>query len=220
LSQWGLVNKTCFAGVDASWTIDMTALVFGFPIGEVWTLLPFFWVPKERVLELERKCMVPMSLWIEQGFVTATEGNAIDLRSVKEKIKWGWKMFDCQLLSYDRTNFRVEAMDLSDTEGFTVKEVPQGYQHLTEPTKFLLSAYKDRKIRHGNHPVLNWHASCLQLEYSGDLCRPAKPQRLKSAKRIDGMQATVTMLAEGRAAEENTIHYSGLKSLNSSRSNG
>jgi phage terminase large subunit-like protein len=177
-------------------------------------------VPKERVLEMERKCMVSMSHWVEQGFVTATDGNAIDMRSVKEKIKWGWRMFDCQLLSFDRTNFRVEAMDLSDNEGFAVKEVPQGYPHLNEATKFLLSAYEDRKIRHGNHPVLNWHASCLQLEYSRDLCRPTKPERLKSAKRIDGIQATVTLFAEARTAEETTIHYSGLKSLNSSRSNG
>jgi phage terminase large subunit-like protein len=213
LSQWGLVNKTCFAGVDASWTTDMTAVVFGFPINGIWTLLPFFWVPEERVLELERKCMVPMSHWVEQGFVTATKGNAIDLRSVKDRIKWGWQMFDCQLLSFDRTNFRVEAMELSDKEGFAVKEVPQGYGHLTEPTKFLLSAYEDGKIRHGNHPVLNWHASCLQLEYSRDLCRPTKPERLKSAKRIDGMQAAVTMFAEGRAAEEHTIHYTGLRSM-------
>lgn len=214
LSKWGLVNKTCFAGVDASWTIDMTALVFGFPIGDVWTLLPFFWVPKERVLDIERKCMVPMSYWIEQGFVEATPGNAIDLRAVKQRIRWGWQMFDCQLLSYDRTNFRVEAMELSDEDGFAVKEVPQSFMHLNEPTKFLLSAYEDGKIRHGNNPVLNWHASCLQLQYDRkDLCQPTKPERLKTAKRIDGIQATVTMLAEGRAAEENTIHYSGLRSL-------
>jgi len=214
MSKWGLVNKTCFAGVDASWTIDMTALVLGFPIGDSWTLLPFIWVPKERVLEIERKCMVPLSLWIEQGFVEATPGNAIDLRAVKKRIRWAHQMFDLQLISYDRTNFRVEAMELSDEDGFAVKEVPQSFMHLNEPTKFLLAAYEDGKIRHGNHPVTNWHASCLQLQYDRkDLCQPSKPERLKTAKRIDIMQAGITMLAEGRTAEENTIHYSGLRSL-------
>lgn len=214
LSKWGLVGKTCFAGVDASWTIDMTALVFGFLFGDVWTLLPFFWVPRERVLEMERKCMVPMSLWVEQGWVTATQGNAIDLRSVKDRIRWGHQMFDLQLIAYDRTNFRVEAMELLDEDGFTVKEVPQSFMHLNEPTKFLLGAYPDLKIRHGNHPVLNWHASCLQLQYDRkDLCQPTKPERLKSAKRIDGIQAAVTMFAEARAAEETTISYSGLRSI-------
>lgn len=214
ISKWGLIDRTCFAGVDASWTIDMTALVFGFPIDETWTLLPFFWVPKERVAEIERKCMVPLSLWVEQGFVTATPGNAIDLRSVKERIRWGWKMFDCQLLSYDRTNFRVEAMDLLDNDGFDVKEVPQTFLHLNEPTKFLLTACEDGNIRHGNNPVLNWHASCLQLQYDRkDLCQPTKPERLKSAKRIDGMQAIVTMLSEARTAGESTMTYSGLRSI-------
>lgn len=219
LSKWGLVDKTCFAGVDASWTQDMTALVLGFPIGESWTVLPFFWLPEEKIIEIERKTMVPLSHWVKQGFVTATPGNAIDLRSVKERIRWAHEMFNLQLISYDRTNFRVEAMELEDQEGFAIKEVSQSFMHLNEPTKFLLTAYEDGKIRHGNNPVLNWHASCLQLQYDKkDLCQPTKPERLKSAKRIDGMQALVTMLAEGRAAEENTIRYSGLRSLSPSRS--
>lgn len=202
ISKWGLIDRTCFAGVDASWTIDMTALVLGFPFDDdAWTLLPFFWIPKDKVSEIEQKCMVPIALWVEQGFVTATPGNAIDLRSVKERLRWAWKMFDCQMLSYDRTNFRVEAMDLMDNDGFNVKEVPQTFLHLNEPTKFLLTANEDSKFRHGNHPVLNWHASCLQLQYDRkDLCQPTKPERLKSAKRIDGMQALVTMLTEARAA--------------------
>ena len=105
-------------------------------------------------------------------------------------------------------------MELMD-EGLDAKEVPQNFMQLSNPTKFILSSYLDKRIRHGNHPVLNWHASCLQLKYDGkDLCQPTKPDRLKSAKRIDGMQAMATMLVPGLAAEENVIHYTGLRSLN------
>jgi phage terminase large subunit-like protein len=215
LSKWGLVGKKCFAGVDASWTQDSTALVLGFPIGDSWTIIPFVWVPQEKLLEIERKTMIPLSYWVQQGFVTATPGNAIDLRSVKERIRWAHQMFDLQLIAYDRTNFRVEAMELYDQDGFEVKEVPQNFMRLNEPTKFLLTAYEDGKIRHGNNPVLNWHASCLQLQYDRkDLCQPTKPERLKSAKRIDIMQALITMWAEARAAEGNTMTYTGLRSLN------
>ena len=52
-------------------------------------LLPFFWMPKDRVHELERVCRVPYATWIEQGFIEATPGNAIDLRAVKRRIRWG-----------------------------------------------------------------------------------------------------------------------------------
>jgi phage terminase large subunit-like protein len=62
VGTWGLAGKLCWAGVDASWTTDLTAVVFVFPPfddGEIWTLLPFFWMPKDRVHELERVCRVP-----------------------------------------------------------------------------------------------------------------------------------------------------------------
>jgi phage terminase large subunit-like protein len=217
LSKWKLKGQACFVGVDASWTTDMTAVVFGFPPdreGGIWTLLPFFYVPVERVESIERICRIPLQHWINQGFVKATAGNAIDLRSVKDLIRWGDRTFDLRELAYDRCNFRTEAMDLND-EGIPAVEVQQVFTQLSYPTKFLLSAYVDQRIRHGNHPVLNWHAACLQLQYDRkDGVQPTKPERLKSSKRIDGIQATVTMLNRGIAHEENgAISYTGLRSI-------
>lgn len=217
IRKWGLIERTCVVGVDASWTTDMTAVVFGFPPeydGGVWTLLPFFFVPVERVPQIERICRIPLQSWINQGFVTATAGNAIDLRSVKDRIRWGAQMFDVRELAYDRQNFRTEAMELND-EGIPAFEVPQNFLQLSYPTKFLLGAYVDQRIRHGNHPVLNWHAACMQLQYDRkDNVQPIKPERLKSSKRIDGIQATVTMLNRGIEHNENApVSYTGLRSV-------
>jgi phage terminase large subunit-like protein len=217
IRKWGLIDKPCLVGVDASWTTDMTAVVFGFPPerdGGVWKLLPFFFVPVERVPEIERICRVPLQSWINRGFVTATTGNAIDLRSVKDRIRWGDQMFELRELAYDRCNFRTEALELLD-EGITTTEVRQNFDQLSYPTKYLLAAYVDQRIQHGNHPVLNWHAACMQLQYDRkDNVQPTKPERLKSSKRIDGIQATVTMLNRGIAHEEDgTVSYTGLRSV-------
>jgi phage terminase large subunit-like protein len=204
IRQWGLLDQPCWAGVDASWGTDLTAVVFVFPPfdgGEVWTLLPFFWMPRERVVDLERVCRVPYGAWIDQGFITATPGNAIDLRAVLERIRWGREMFELREVPFDRFNFRSEAMNLID-DGIEAVEVQQGFAHLSHPTKFLLSSYLDQKIRHGNNPVFNWMASCLQLQYDHrDNCVPSKPERMKSAKRIDGLAATVTALTRAMVAE-------------------
>ena len=216
IHKWGLVDKPCWAGVDASWTTDLTAVVFVFPPfdgGETWTLLPFFWMPQERVAELERVCRVPHSTWIRQGFIEATAGNGIDMRAVKQRIHWGRELFELREMPFDRFNFRTQAMELLD-EGIEAVEITQSFLHLSHPTKFLLSAYVDQKIRHGNNPVLNWMASCLQLQYDHkDNCQPSKPERGKSAKRIDGIAATVTALARATVAQDNTITYTGLRSV-------
>jgi phage terminase large subunit-like protein len=91
-------------------------------------------------------------------------------------------------------------MNLVD-DGIQAVEIQQGFLQLSHATKFLLGAYLDQKIRHGNHPVLNWMASCLQLQYDHkDNCQPTKPERGKSAKRIDGIAATVTALTRALVA--------------------
>lgn len=216
ISKWGLVDRPCWAGVDASWTTDLTAVVFVFPPfgdSESWTLLPFFWVPREKVPHLERVCRAPFSDWVRRGFVSATPGNGIDMRAVKERIHWGRQLFELREVDYDRCNFRTQAMELGD-EGIDVIEVQQAFLHLSHPTKALLSLYPDGKLRHGNHPVLNWMAGCLQLQYDHkDNCQPIKPERLKSTKRIDGIAATVTALSRALVGESKTYTYSGLRSV-------
>jgi len=53
-------------------------------------------------------------------------------------------------------------MNLID-EGIEAVEVLQGFAYLNHSTKFLLSAYLDQKIRHGNNPVFNWMANCFRI---------------------------------------------------------
>jgi phage terminase large subunit-like protein len=216
INKWGLLDKPCWAGVDASWTTDLTAVVFVFPPfdgGEIWTLLPFFWMPQERVAEIERVCRVPYSTWIRQGFIETTAGNGIDMRAVKRRIHWGRELFELREMPFDRFNFRTQAMELFD-EGVQAVEITQSFLHLSHSTKFLLSAYVDQKIRHGNNPVMNWMASCLQLQYDHkDNCQPSKPERGKSGKRIDGIAATVTALARATVAQENAYSNSSQVSI-------
>jgi len=216
MRKWNLLEKPCWAGVDASWTTDLTAVVFIFPPYDdvaVWTLLPFFWIPQERIEPLEWICRVPYSAWIRQGFIAATPGEMIDQRAVLDRIRWGRQMFDLREVPYDRFNFRSEALNLVD-EGIQAVEVSQNFLLLSHPTKFLLGAYVDQKIRHGNNPVLDWMASCLQLQYDQkDNCPPAKPKRGRSSKRIDGIQATITGLTRAILGEDNSITYTGLRSV-------
>ena len=220
IRKWGLLERPCYAGVDASWTTDLTAVVFVFPPFdenesgpgcETWTLLPFFWLPSNGLAKLKRICRVPLDTWVAQGFITATEGSVIDQRAVMDRIRWGKQMFDLREMPYDRCNFRSEALTLMD-EGTvspdTAPEIAQTFMGLSAATKFLLAQYLDAGFRHGNHPVLNWMASCLQLQYDHkDNCQPSKPDRGKSTKRIDGMQATITALARAIVAVKSSSVY-------------
>ena len=196
--------------------MDLTAWVLVFPPQAgclKWRVLPRFFLPGECVQKVSDRDQVPYSAWIRQGFIAATPGEMIDQRAVLDRIRWGRQMFDLREVPYDRFNFRSEALNLVD-EGIQAVEVSQNFLLLSHPTKFLLGAYVDQKIRHGNNPVLNWMASCLQLQYDHkDNCQPAKPKRGRSSKRIDGIQATITGLTRAILGEDNSITYTGLRSV-------
>jgi len=220
IRKWNLMGKPCWAGADASWTTDLTALSLVFPpfdtadtrtdyekcsdtakgITDIvpvpcWTILMFYWMPAELVGTLERKTHAPLSNWVARGFIEATPGDVIDLQAVKDKIAWADEMFEVREVPFDPWNFTATATDLID-KGFTCIKIPQVFSYLSAPTKKLVDLYVGGKLRHGNNPVLNWNAGCLAFQGDRkDNVQPAKPERAKSQNRIDGISATVTALA-------------------------
>ncbi len=217
ISKWKLAERPCWAGVDLSWTTDMTGLVFIFPPSldeEPWTFLPFPFCPKDRIPELTRRTKrSEIARWAEQGFITATPGDAVDVRAVMQRIRWAREMFELREVAFDPWNFRVAAADLID-EGISCKEINQGLAKLSEPTKKILELYQTGQLRHGNHPVLNWHASCLALQGDRkDNVQPAKPDRQKSSNRVDLMSAATTGMSLALTGEHLFAEYTGLRSV-------
>jgi hypothetical protein len=105
-------------------------------------------VPVEKVPDIERICRVPIQGWINQGFITATPGNMIDMRAVTDRIKWAAEMFDVIEVAYDPAgNMRVVAADLYDNDGITCVEVPQNFMTLSQPTKQLLGLISGQKAK-------------------------------------------------------------------------
>lgn len=193
--EWGLQDQPCVAGVDMSWTTDLSALGFVFPpstVRDLWSVLMFFWMPEEKIIEQERKDKVPYSQWVRKGFVEAVPGASVNSAAIMRRLEWARDRFELRQVAYDPWNFRRSAAMLEEA-GFSCHEVKQNYGSLSEPTKKVLELYQARQLRHGNNPVLNWNASCLALQSDNkDNVQPSKPDRSKHSKRIDGMSAIVT----------------------------
>ena len=85
----GLRGRTCYAGLDLSSNIDVTALVLVFPPEvekDSFAVLCRFWIPEENMLERVRKDRVPYDVWVRQGFMTATPGNVIDYEFILAEV--------------------------------------------------------------------------------------------------------------------------------------
>ena len=160
------------------------------------------WIPEERADELERRTGVPLAKWREEGWLRFTEGNVVDYAQVRADIKAEAKRLGAVLVefAYDPWN-ASETVNEMQNDGLTMVPLRQGYASLSSPSKELerlvMGSTVDAPLLvHGGNPVLRWMADNVEVHQdpAGNI-KPAKPDRRKSAKRIDGIAALVNALA-------------------------
>lgn len=57
---------------------DITAYVLIFHENDKFQLVPFFWIPEEKMLEKIRKENINYDLWVKAGYVKVTSENVLD----------------------------------------------------------------------------------------------------------------------------------------------
>lgn len=206
IKEWKLAGRSCVAGIDLAWTTDMAALALDFPPEEQdkeWKTLLFFWLPAERIADIERRTRAPLASWVRSKFLETSPGAEIDMNQILEKVEWASRMFDVREVTFDRWGGIKAAANLRLVpQGFVCVDIPQTIGGLSAATKQFIGLYMDKKLIHGNNPILNWHVSCLALATDGgDNVKPSKPARDKASERIDGVAAIITGMARAMFME-------------------
>lgn len=201
-----LKRRRAWGGLDLSAVSDLTAWFLAIESTQPGIELEFFWrfwVPGDRVGDLERQLQVPLSRWVSEGFVTATEGDVIDYAAVQADVEADCRLLDVQRISFDRmfAGQMVQELD-AKLRGVDVVPVAQTFLGQSPSIKELQrllgrsgEQVEASRVRHGGNPVARWMASVVEVKDDGqDNYRLVKPERAKSQARIDGMAACVTGL--------------------------
>lgn len=183
-----LVGQVCCAGLDLSTTTDLTCLSLVFPQETGYRVLPFFFAPRERAIQREKRDRVPYLTWARQGFIELTEGDVVDYGMIRRRINELREHYDIREIACDRWNAAQIIQDLGN-DGFTMVEFGQGMASMSGPTKELEKQVIAGTLDHGSHPVLRWNASNVTVEK--DAADNYKPNKAKSTGRIDGIVATI-----------------------------
>ncbi len=201
-----LRGKRCFIGMDLSSTRDLTALVAVFPDDDGgFDVLPAFFVPKDNIVERERRDRVPYGEWVRRGHLTATPGNVVDYEYIRKQIGEWAARFDVQEIAYDPWNATDLVVRLTEQDGFKCEPIRQGYASLSAPTKALETAIASKDLRHDGHPVLRWCMGNVAVE--SDPAGNLKPSKKVSTERIDGVIALVMAVDRmSRSAEAGTAY--------------
>ena len=220
-----LAGLPCYAGLDLSSTSDLTAFVLVFPGREtqnetevgVYTILPFFWCPEEKV-----KTNDSYRAWAKAGWLESTPGNVIDYDYIRARIS-GPRVFDneaeqrerlrslglqeqglgelygIQEIAFDPWNATQFANQLA-ADGFQMIQFRQGFQSMNEPSKEFCRLNDAGLLRHES-PLLAWNAenACVRSDPAANI-KPVKPDP-NSAQKIDGIVAAIMGLARAMFAD-------------------
>lgn len=206
-------GKQCFGALDLGGSSDLTALALLFreareQDGASWThytLLPFFWVPKESARLRSLRDRVDYELWVKQGFVFGTEGNWTHYATVRKDINELGQKFGIRKLAIDRLFQGEETMQNLVDDGFMAFPFGQGFFSMAAPVKRFLELIGAGQLEHGCNPVLRWMAAnaATKQDPAGNL----KFDKEKSADKIDGIVAATMALGVAMQAPPVTGRY-------------
>lgn len=182
-----------WGGLDLSATKDLTALVLIGNIDGIWHIEPHFWLPREGLAEKSRLDRTPYDQWHKQGFLQTTPGRTVDYDFVASQLAILFERYNITKIGFDDWNykyFRPYLLRAGLDEGFVTSKFEafrQGFKSISPALKELDRHLSNRRMAHGNHPVLQMCAYNSTVE--SDAAENLKLVKKKFYGRIDGMVA-------------------------------
>lgn len=193
-------GQACHAGLDLSSKQDLTAWALLFDDGTVrWR----FWIPESEVDKLSKATGGNFQRWVDDGWITATDGNVIDYATVYADVIADTETFTIRDATYDKWSGEPVRQHLEAETGLMMVESDTTFTRMTAPMTEFQRMLAARELRHGGNPVARWMADNLEAKSprdDPDRIRPVKPDRGKSGLRIDGIPALFFAI-DGRLAD-------------------
>lgn len=210
VGEWNpaeLVGKYCYAGLDLSSTTDLTAIALLFPpqkgLSE-WRCIFKAFIPLENMKERVKRDKVPYDDWVKQGYLTATEGNAVDYETVQLQIESYSKQYKIKWLCADKWNSAMLTQNLAK-KGIKTIEIEQTMNGLSPSMKEIERLLRKGQLTHDKNPLARWCFGNVIVATDGN--ENIKPMKNKSIERIDLMVALIDAMAAALRLEKKVSAY-------------
>lgn len=189
-----LEGARCWAGLDLGEVFDFTAfcLVFGPETeNDTYKMAWWFWIPEETAAIFESRGHGSYRQWADDGHITVTPGNVVDLDYVIADIAEIGKRYKIETVGLDPWGSKTNVLKLQEI-GMGITEVRQGYRSLSPPMKDFERLIMTGQIAHGGNPVMRWMMS--NVNAVRDPAGNIKPDRTSKENKIDGVVAAIMAL--------------------------
>ena len=210
VDEEALRGRTCYAGLDLSTKVDVTAFVLVFPPAEKdgrYEVVCRFWVPEENMRQRSRDDGVPYEAWVREGWLRTTPGNVIDYEFIEAEIRELADRYQIKEVAFDPWNATQTSNNLQ-ADGMEMVQIRQGTKSLSAPMKELEVLVLTQRIAHGGNVPLAWMVAntVAEEDSNGNI----KPSRNKSTEHIDGVVALIMALSRALLDEGAPVESLGL----------
>jgi phage terminase large subunit-like protein len=187
----------CIFGADLAKTIDLTGTGFIFYLPELdkIAVCAHGYLPSAGVMKHERTDKIPYRDWINDGWVSLTEGAVTDYGVIIQHLdnaeeKNHWHVLEVAYDPYNATYLATQLM----SQGRVCVEVRQGTQTLSEPTKLFRTMIAQGKIIHDGSPLLKWAlANAKEVHDNNENIKLSKENK-DDTQRIDPLAALINAM--------------------------
>jgi phage terminase large subunit-like protein len=153
-------------GIDLSSTTDTTAVVAAVEKEGKTFIWPEIFIPADSTVEgalrRQKQDRAPYKLWVEQGHLHATDGNAVDYYAVEKRINAFCDILDVQEIQADGAGQQMLLSRLVGA-GRNVVTTRQGWS-LAPATREVERCVITKELIHPLNPCFSWQISCAAIK--------------------------------------------------------
>lgn len=186
-------------GLDLSARNDLTAAVLAVCDGDWETdgtvhLLPYVYCPLIGLEERSRRDRTPYETWVREGLMVGLAGASMDYEQIMAHLRDELLRLDILLTTVEFDRWRIDqAKAAAERVDFAPEaewdQVGQGYQDFSPRVEAFEKLILNKRLRHGNHPLLTMAAANAIV--MRDPANNRKIDKSKSTARIDPLVAGV-----------------------------
>lgn len=198
-------GRRCWGGLDISASEDLTALAWLFEPNaaeDYYTALLRVWCPADNIYLRSKRDRVEYDRWHHAGAIIKTEGNTIDMETIRAQVMADAEAYSVQLLNVDRMFQGRDAGQWLADHGVPVSFHGQDFLSMAPAMRDFRILVNGRRINHGGHPVLRWAIENLRVKK--DDAGNEKPSKDLSTEKIDPAVALIMAASGAFKAEEAT----------------
>ena len=186
-------HSYCVGGIDLSQTTDLTACCIVIEKGGKLFVFCKFFMPANKVDELQEREGVPYRIYIQQGLVQTSGENFVDYNDCFEWFKELVEKYEILPLKvgYDRYSAQYLVQQMS-SYGFHMDDVFQG-ENLTPVIREAEGLLRDGTLQIGGNNLLKAHFLNTAMKQNEEN-RKIRPVKIEPRCHIDGFVAVIDAL--------------------------